>query len=300
ASARPRPEPRNAGLTYILFISQAPVGSGRRPTQPATASFAVASTRAPAGGAYEPGSEASSRSKSWKQRSTPRNAWYSRNSSRTTSMSWAGTIAGTPTAGSVVIGGDELQCQAVVAVALAGGRGTVVEHVALVAAAAGAMVLGARQDQLEVAPGFDRALDGLEEARPAGAAVELGARLEQGSAAAGTDERALAVLVVEFARKRRLGSFPAQHAPGVLAEPRLPLGLARGQRRLVVHGACLLPVHGPTMMYRPLSGGNRKLCESGRRMASQGALKRTLRRYLAERVVAADPRPHFHIARRYR
>jgi hypothetical protein len=44
----------------------------------------------------------------------------------------------------------ELQGHAVVAVALAGGLGTVIENVALMAAAAGAVVLGARIDQLEV------------------------------------------------------------------------------------------------------------------------------------------------------
>jgi hypothetical protein len=44
----------------------------------------------------------------------------------------------------------ELQGHAVVAVALAGGLGTIVEDVPLMAAAAGAVILGARIDQLEV------------------------------------------------------------------------------------------------------------------------------------------------------
>src|SRR5512143_560333 len=80
----------------------------------------------------------------------------------------------------------ELQGDAVVAPALAGGRRAVLEDVALMPAAARAVILGARVDELEVPRrGHVGGGDGFEEARPAGAAVELAGRAEQGQVAAG-------------------------------------------------------------------------------------------------------------------
>src|SRR4051812_23332066 len=83
---------------------------------------------------------------------------------------------------------DELQGDAVVAVTLAGRRRTVVEDVALVAAAAHAVVLGARDEHLVVGLHRDRPGQRRPEARPAGAALELRVRGEQRQFAAGTDE----------------------------------------------------------------------------------------------------------------
>src|SRR6185369_17119524 len=68
---------------------------------------------------------------------------------------------------------DELQRHAVVAIALAGGLRAVIEQVAVVAAAARAVVLGARIDDLVVRGGLEGARDGDEERGPAGAALVL-------------------------------------------------------------------------------------------------------------------------------
>ena len=77
------------------------------------------------------------------------------------------------------LGRHELQRHAVVAIALARRLGPVVEHVALVAFAAAAVVLGARRDELVVDLGGDGARNRRVEARPAGAALELGVGLEE-------------------------------------------------------------------------------------------------------------------------
>src|SRR4030095_15655176 len=73
----------------------------------------------------------------------------------------------------------ELQRDAVVAVTQAGGFRAVVEHVSLVAAAARAVVLVARNEELVIGFRFGLALEAIVEARPAGPAVVLGARFEQ-------------------------------------------------------------------------------------------------------------------------
>src|SRR5689334_3881118 len=84
----------------------------------------------------------------------------------------------------------ELQGDAVHAITLAGRLGTIVEDVAQMPAAAAAMHFGPRQEQLEVPRRLDRALDGREEARPAGAAVELGIRSVELERAGRADEHA--------------------------------------------------------------------------------------------------------------
>src|SRR5262249_47469719 len=106
--------------------------------------------------------------------------------------------------------GKDLQREPVVAVAKARRFRAVVEHVALMPAAARAVVLSARIDELVVDLGLDPALDDVVEARPAGAAVELRARLEQWQRAARADERSLPLLFVQRARERPLGAFLAQ------------------------------------------------------------------------------------------
>src|SRR4028119_1723536 len=86
--------------------------------------------------------------------------------------------------------GLEAHRPAVHAVALAGGLRPVREDVAEVPAAARAMHLRARHEQAAVGLGADPALDGRPEGRPAGAALELGAGVEQRLAAAGAQESA--------------------------------------------------------------------------------------------------------------
>src|SRR4051794_12063992 len=78
----------------------------------------------------------------------------------------------------------ELERHAVVAIALAGRLRAVVEDVALVALAARAMVFGARHDQQEVGLLLEVAGNVVVEARPAGAALELGLRPEERQVAA--------------------------------------------------------------------------------------------------------------------
>src|SRR5262249_57793903 len=97
---------------------------------------------------------------------------------------------------------NELERDPVVAVAQPGGLWPVVEHVALVASATRTVVLGARDDYLVVGHRLNATGDHVIEARPAGAAVVLGLRVEQGQLASGADERAFALLVVEGARER--------------------------------------------------------------------------------------------------
>src|SRR5689334_19361699 len=70
--------------------------------------------------------------------------------------------------------GLELERDAIQAVAQAGGRRAVLEDMAEMPAAARAMHLRARIDEMEVGRGLDRAFLRGKKARPAGAAVELG------------------------------------------------------------------------------------------------------------------------------
>src|SRR5215469_8950181 len=107
--------------------------------------------------------------------------------------------------------GLERQRARVDAVPLAGRLGTVVEHVAEVAAAAAADDLGAPHEQAVVRPQFDRLSDrGLVEAGPPGARVELGVRAEQLGVAAGAPVEAVLVVVDVLTGERHLGVRPAQ------------------------------------------------------------------------------------------
>src|SRR6185312_6733903 len=102
--------------------------------------------------------------------------------------------------GAVLLRRLELHRYAVHAVAQAGGLGAVGEDVAEVAAAAGAADLGAVHEEAAVGLGGDvRRVDRREEARPAGAGVELGVRGEERQAAGGADEDAFLVDLVERA-----------------------------------------------------------------------------------------------------
>src|SRR5688572_28734543 len=95
---------------------------------------------------------------------------------------------------------DELQRDAVVAVALAGRWRAVVEDVPVMAAAARTVILGAREHDLVVRLGRERARNRGEKTRPSGAAVELHRRGEQRQAATRADEHAFALLAIERAR----------------------------------------------------------------------------------------------------
>ena len=135
--------------------------------------------------------------------------------------------------------GHKRQSDAVVAVALARRSGAVVEDVALMAAAAPAVVLTARHDQLEVHLGDDGIAEGLIEAGPAGAAVELGLGAEQGQPAAGADEGALAMLLIERAGKRALRTFSPQHGERGRAQPFFPFGFAQVPGGIERLGGCI-------------------------------------------------------------
>lgn len=72
------------------------------------------------------------------------------------------------------LGGLKAQGDTVVAIALAGGPGSVVEHVPLMAAATPAVIFGARNQQPEVLACRNGVVQGLPKAGPTGAAVEFG------------------------------------------------------------------------------------------------------------------------------
>ncbi len=91
--------------------------------------------------------------------------------------------------------GHELQHVAVDAVALVGGRGAVVKDVAEVDAGTGAAHFNARHAEHPVFMQGDGARDRIEEAGPAGAALELGVAAEQGRAGDGVDKGAGAMFV---------------------------------------------------------------------------------------------------------
>src|SRR3546814_17648053 len=100
------------------------------------------------------------------------------------------------------------------------------------AAAAAAMHLGARIAEVAVGRGADRAFERRPEARPAGAAVELGlARIER-QRAAGADEGAGALFLVERAGDGAFGRRFAQYAILERRQPFFPFGIAELPARL--------------------------------------------------------------------
>src|SRR4051794_1449053 len=134
---------------------------------------------------------------------------------------------------------NEAQRHAIVAIALSGRRRPVIEHVAVVAAAAGAVVFGAREDELEVGLVAEGARDGREKTRPAGAAVELHRGTEQRQGAARTNENARTFLMVERAAAGRLGSLLAQHVVRGAAQPLPPFVVRKGS------GSALFAISAP-------------------------------------------------------
>src|SRR5262249_32411969 len=79
------------------------------------------------------------------------------------------------------------------------------------AAATAAMHLGAHHAEAAVGRRLDRAFDGIVEARPAGATLELLLRSEQRLPATGADECAMALLIIERAASRPFGPLPPHH-----------------------------------------------------------------------------------------
>src|SRR5208282_1527341 len=106
---------------------------------------------------------------------------------------------------------DKSQCVAVVAPTLTGWGWTVVEDVAVMAAAFDAVVFGARENQFEVSFGDECVWYRLENTWPTGAAVEFHHRGKQRQGAAGAKKYTGPFFVVERTRERAFGIFLAQH-----------------------------------------------------------------------------------------
>src|SRR5688500_7633455 len=102
---------------------------------------------------------------------------------------------------------------------------------AKVAAAAGAMGLGARDSDLIVGAGSDGAADRRGEAWPAGAAVELGLRAEQRLVASRAMEGAAPLLAIQRAGPGALGRVLTQHGISGRAQPLSPLCVAQLDRK---------------------------------------------------------------------
>ena len=122
----------------------------------------------------------------------------------------AGILCGAQAA-QLGVAGLENQRGAVVAPALPRRLGAIVKHMAMMAAAAGAMIFRPWIDQFEIGLLFKHTRQGREEAGPPGTAVELHFRCVNGQIAASAMKYALALLVVQVARKRPLGTFIPQH-----------------------------------------------------------------------------------------
>lgn len=109
----------------------------------------------------------------------------------------------------------------------------------LVTTAAAAVVFAARHDQFEIHLGDHGIGQGLPEARPTGTAVELGLGAEQRQSAAGTDERATAMLLIERTGEGALGTFTTQHRIGGGTEPLFPFSITEIPGRIKGLGSCI-------------------------------------------------------------
>src|SRR5665213_835192 len=129
-----------------------------------------------------------------------------------------------PTADGSVLGRLELQRQRVHAVAQTGGRRTVGEHVAEVAATAGAGDLGPAHAERRVVVLVDRAVDeGPGEAGPARSGLELCVDGEQVGPAPCAGEHAAPLDVEQRSGPGRLGALLTQHGVALRREPGAPL-----------------------------------------------------------------------------
>src|SRR3990167_8090296 len=91
----------------------------------------------------------------------------------------------------------KLQRQAVVAIAQSGRFRAVVENMALMATATGAMIFRARPDQFEIGFGQQRARKVIIKTGPTGPAVILGRTIEQWQITCGADKSAGTLLAVK-------------------------------------------------------------------------------------------------------
>src|SRR5207253_4118504 len=128
-----------------------------------------------------------------------------------------------PQCGELFTSWNELQRDAVVAVAQTGWLRTVVEDVTLVTAAARAMILGTRIDQLVIRRFADASGNDVEKARPAGAAFELLVGIEERQVTTRADELAVAMFIEQRARSRIFGILLAEHAVLLFGQQFLPL-----------------------------------------------------------------------------
>src|SRR5262249_49434900 len=141
--------------------------------------------------------------------------------------------------------GLELQAHAVHAVAPARRRRSIIEHVAEVASAAPAVDLCASSEQALVDAGGHRIFEGCIEARPAGAAVELGLRREQGKIAPRTQVGAMRILLVKGAAPCALRAVFAQDIELLAGELFAPLLLALGDLECPVRCTLAPPPSAP-------------------------------------------------------
>src|SRR5690348_6033151 len=105
----------------------------------------------------------------------------------------------------------KVERRAVHAIAQAGGSRPIFEDMPEMPAATPAMDLGAAHEKAPVGFGLDRLLERRREARPAGAAVEFAASVEQRLAAAGAVIDPGAILLIERARAGALGTVLTQY-----------------------------------------------------------------------------------------
>src|SRR6266705_2416925 len=124
----------------------------------------------------------------------------------------------------------EVQRHAIDAITQMCRRRPVLEHVAEMAAAAAAVHFRARHAEAAVGRGLDRARNRIVEARPAGAALELGLGDEQRLLTAGAGERAGTLLVVEGAAAGRFRAVPAHDRVLPRREEAAPFLVGAGYR----------------------------------------------------------------------
>ena len=122
--------------------------------------------------------------------------------------------AGAVTCETQVSGWLEGQRDAVVAIAQARWLGAVLEHMALMAAAACAVIFRTRDEQFKIPLLANGAGDVIEERRPARTAVEFIFGFEKVIAAACAGIDAVALFIIQIAGKRPLRRFLAQHRIG--------------------------------------------------------------------------------------
>ncbi|CAH2401244.1 hypothetical protein MES5069_280021 [Mesorhizobium escarrei] len=134
----------------------------------------------------------------------------------------------------------EFQRDPVDAIAQAGRRRAVLEDVAEMAAAAGAVAFGADHAVAAVDGRLDRTGHRIVEAWPAGAALELQLGFEQGLVAADAGKSAGALLVEQGAAARPLGAVITHHRILLRRQPGAPFGIGAGDRVGVTIHFCLL------------------------------------------------------------